>query len=60
MNAWGPMTRYGHTGNPANLENGQVYTLDNRRLYAFQQAGITDISVETVDPYPGQIQRVQV
>ena len=58
MNAWGRGTRYGHSGAPANLENGQVYTLDNRRLYAFQQAGITDIPVEPVDNYPELI-RIQ-
>jgi RHS repeat-associated protein len=31
-----------------NLADGEWYTLDNRRLYAFQAAGITDIPVEDV------------
>ena len=31
MNKWGPLTdKYGHTGDPKNLENGMVYTLDHR------------------------------
>jgi hypothetical protein len=31
-------SRFG-VSDPANLEVGQIYTLDNRRLYAYQQAG---------------------
>lgn len=47
---WGEVThpRYGFTGNTNNLENGQWYTLDNRRLYAYQQAGRDYISYEIV------------
>ncbi len=33
------------SGDPSNLENGKIYSLDNRRLYAFQKAGITGIPV---------------
>ncbi len=50
MNEWGPMTGPGslsrYSGDPINLENGQVYSLDNRRLYTFQQAGVSEIPVE--------------
>jgi len=37
---WGAVTHpvYGHTGYTDNLENGQWYSLDNRRLYAYQEA----------------------
>ncbi|WP_126556624.1 RHS repeat-associated core domain-containing protein [Dictyobacter kobayashii] len=39
----GPGNKF--TGNGQNLLLGQWYTLDNRRLFAFQRAGITDIPV---------------
>jgi hypothetical protein len=48
MNDWGPASRYGHEGDPGNLVDGRWYTLDNRRLLAFLEAGITDIPVEDV------------
>jgi hypothetical protein len=57
MNVWGSIkTKFG-LADPKNLENGILYTLDNRRLYAFQQAGITDVPVEFVDGRPGLINR---
>jgi hypothetical protein len=49
MNDWGPLTENGYTGVPKNLINGLIYTLDNRRLYAYQQAGRTSIPVKWVD-----------
>jgi hypothetical protein len=50
MNDWSPVVKInpdgtGFLGDPEYLANGGIYTLDNRRLYAFQQAGITDIPV---------------
>ncbi len=46
MNGWGPLTdEYGHTGNPINLENGMVYTLDHRRLVAYREARRTSIPI---------------
>ena len=49
MHAWGAKTKYGYTGNPTNLEDDVLYTLDNRRLYEFQKAGLTDIPYEFED-----------
>ena len=49
MNSWGPKTKYGYTGDPENLIDGAWYSLDNRRLYAFQQAGVERIAVQVVD-----------
>jgi hypothetical protein len=51
MDDWPPMVKIfcdgtGYLGDPQYLANGQVYSLDNRRLYVFQQAGVTDIPVE--------------
>jgi len=42
MDAWGPLSAqdFNAVGDPKNLEDGQVYTLDNRRVYAYQQAGV--------------------
>jgi len=48
MNSWGSKTRGKFSGNPTNLTDGEWYSLDNRRLYAFQQAGMTDIPIEDV------------
>lgn len=48
MDKWGSRTKYGYTGDPANLANDEWYSLDNRRLYAFKLAGITDIPVDIV------------
>jgi len=45
MDSWGSLTRYGYSGDPANLVNGRWYTLDNRRLLAFLEAGVEDIPV---------------
>jgi hypothetical protein len=50
MDDWGPKTRYGYTGDPRNLENGAIYTLDNRRLVAYQEAGRDSIPIEWADP----------
>jgi len=33
-------------GDPKNLEVGQIYTLDNRRLLTYRQAGRTTIPVK--------------
>lgn len=38
-----------YLGHPSFLEDAQVYTLDNRRLYAFQQAGVPEIPVIWAD-----------
>ncbi len=43
MKTWDPKTAWfgnnEYTGDPANLQPDQIYTLDNRRLAAFQRAG---------------------
>lgn len=31
-------------------QNGKIYSLDNRRLYAFKQAGMKRINVKWVNP----------
>ncbi len=31
-------------------QNGKIYSLDNRRLYAFKQAGMDNIRVKWVNP----------
>ena len=50
MEDW-KMTKNGYTGRGSNLIPGEWYTLNNRRLYAYQQAGITNIPVEVItDP----------
>ena len=49
MDNWGSMTKNGHTGDPQNLINEQWYTLDNRRLFAFQKANIESINVQVID-----------
>jgi hypothetical protein len=49
MDEWGPLTRFGFTGNPKNLVNGEIYTLDHRRLVAYRQAGRKSIPVQWVD-----------
>ncbi|MEP0852957.1 DUF4157 domain-containing protein [Funiculus sociatus GB1-A4] len=48
MNNWGSMPKYGHIGDPKNLEDGQTYTLDNRRLAAYQQAGRNAIPAQMI------------
>jgi hypothetical protein len=52
MDNWGSLTRKigGReiTGDPRNLLDGRTYSLDNRRLHEFQQAGITEIPIEVV------------
>ncbi|WP_376794858.1 hypothetical protein [Thermogemmatispora sp.] len=50
MDAWGPLSRGGLRGDPAYLDNGAWYTLDNRLLAALKQAGITDTPVLAADP----------
>jgi hypothetical protein len=46
MDEWGPLTRNLFTGDPKNLENGMIYTLDHRRLVAYRRAGRQMIPVE--------------
>jgi len=38
-----------YKGDPKNLEVGQIYTLDNRRLLAYRMAGRSDIPVVWAD-----------
>jgi hypothetical protein len=49
MDEWGPMTRFGYTGDSKNLINGEIYTLDHRRLLAYRRAGRKSIPVEWAD-----------
>ena len=49
MDEWGRLSNHGFTGDPKNLENGQIYTLDHRRLVAYQHAGRKTIPVEWAD-----------
>jgi hypothetical protein len=49
MNEWGPLSRDRFTGDPRNLENDQIYTLDHRRLVAYRGAGRKTIPVEWVN-----------
>lgn len=49
MDEWGPMTRFGYTGDPKNLINGEIYTLDHRRLIAYRRAARKSIPVEWAD-----------
>lgn len=46
MDEWGPLSQGGFTGDPKNLPNDQIYTLDHRRLVAYQKAGRKTIPVE--------------
>jgi hypothetical protein len=46
MDSWGPLARDSNVGDPVNLENGQIYTLDHRRLVAYREAGRNTIAVE--------------
>lgn len=46
MDEWGPLSQSGFTGDPRNLENGQIYTLDHRRLVAYRLAGRKTIPVQ--------------
>ena len=39
MNAWGAMSKNGYHGDPQNLLDTAIYTLDNRRLYTYKAAG---------------------
>jgi hypothetical protein len=53
MREWGPMQNPKNpqfVGDPKNLEIGQIYSLDNRRLLTYRLAGRTTIPVEWVDP----------
>ncbi|MEM7129271.1 MAG: RHS repeat-associated core domain-containing protein [Chloroflexota bacterium] len=49
MNEWGPLTVVHNgkvrSGDPINLDNGEIYTLDHRRLVAYREAGRTSIPV---------------
>ena len=46
MDEWGPLSQIGHTGDPKNLDNGEIYTLDHRRLVAYRLAGRKTIPVQ--------------
>ena len=46
MDEWGPLTRDRYAGDPKNLELGEIYTLDHRRLVAYRLAGRKTIPVE--------------
>ena len=50
MDKWGPLAHESFVGDPANLENGEIYTLDHRRLVAYREAGRSTIAVEWADP----------
>jgi len=49
MDEWGPLSRDHYTGDPRNLEIGEIYTLDHRRLVAYRLAGRKTIPVEWVN-----------
>ena len=46
MDDWGPLSHEGFTGDPKNLQNGKIYTLDHRRLVAYRLAGRKTIPVQ--------------
>jgi hypothetical protein len=46
MDKWGPLERNLFTGDPKNLQTGEIYTLDHRRLVAYRLAGKKTIQVE--------------
>jgi hypothetical protein len=46
MDEWGPLFQIGFTGDPRNLENGEIYTLDHRRLVAYRLARRKTIPVQ--------------
>ena len=48
-----------HGGGAAVLyeQDGKIFTLDNRRLYAFKQAGMSQINVRWVNPSAPNIVR---
>lgn len=46
MDEWGPLSQIGFTGDPKNLVNGEIYTLDHRRLVAYRLAGRKTIPVQ--------------
>jgi len=46
MDEWGPLTQIGFTGDPKNLDNGEIYTLDHRRLVANRLAGRKTVPVQ--------------
>jgi hypothetical protein len=48
MDDWGALSQGGFTGDPKNLENGAIYTLDHRRLVAYRLAGKKTIPVQWV------------
>jgi len=48
MDEWGPLSQIGFTGAPKNLDNGEIYTLDHRRLVAYRLAGRKTIPVQWV------------
>ncbi len=53
MREWGPMANPKNpqlVGNPKNLEIGQIYSLDNRRLLTYRLAGRDTIPIQWVDP----------
>ena len=48
MDDWGPLTKHGFTGNPTNLANGEIYTLDHKRWVAYMEAGRDSIPIQWV------------
>ena len=46
MDEWGPLERNRFMGDPKNLQTGEIYTLDHRRLVAYRLAGRKTIPVE--------------
>jgi hypothetical protein len=48
MNEWGPLTKHGYTGNPINLANGEIYTIDHRRWISYLEAGRDSIPIQWV------------
>ena len=46
MDDWGQLSRERFLGDPKNLEVGEIYTLDHRRLVAYRLAGRKTIPVE--------------
>jgi hypothetical protein len=49
MDEWGPAAGFGYTGDPKRLVNGEIYTLDHRRLLAYRRAGRKSIPAQWAD-----------
>ena len=46
MDEWGPLSQNGFSGDPRNLDSGEIYTLDHRRLVAYRMAARKIIPVQ--------------